>query len=78
MGKLVGEYGQARDYYTRSLALARRLGYRFSEAEALRGLGEVEWLIGGSADRRMWPGRRVLHPAALDLARQLGYRFGEL
>jgi hypothetical protein len=36
---LVGECGQAREYYAQ--ALTRHLGYRHGEAEALWGLGHV-------------------------------------
>ncbi len=37
----MGEYGQAREYYTHALVLARQLDYRRAEAEALCGLGHV-------------------------------------
>jgi tetratricopeptide (TPR) repeat protein len=39
--RLVGGYGQAREYHTQALSLARDLGYRPGEAEALWGLGQV-------------------------------------
>lgn len=37
---------QAREYDTQALALARQLGYQRTEADALRGLGQVEQLVG--------------------------------
>jgi tetratricopeptide (TPR) repeat protein len=39
--RLVGEFGQAREYHTQALSLARQLGDRSGEAEALWGLGHV-------------------------------------
>ena len=42
----VGEFGQAREYHTQALSLARQLGYRPGEVLALWGLGEVERRVG--------------------------------
>jgi tetratricopeptide (TPR) repeat protein len=39
--RLVGQYGQAREYHTHALTLARQLGDRLGEAEALWALGQI-------------------------------------
>ncbi|MGH3835304.1 MAG: tetratricopeptide repeat protein [Pseudonocardiaceae bacterium] len=69
--RFVGEYGQAREYYTQALTLARHLGDRRGEADALWGLGEVERFVGDSRQAREY------HTQALTLARHLGYRRAE-
>jgi tetratricopeptide (TPR) repeat protein len=69
--RLVGEYGQARDYYTQALALARHLGYRRAEADALWALGHV---ASGTAE----PGQaRELWRKALKIYEELGVPFAE-
>jgi tetratricopeptide (TPR) repeat protein len=60
--RLVGEYVQAREYYTQALVLARQLGYQRTEADALRGLGQVEQLVGEYGQAREY------HTQALTLA----------
>jgi tetratricopeptide (TPR) repeat protein/transcriptional regulator with XRE-family HTH domain len=70
--RLVGEYGQARDYHTQALTLARHLGYQRGEAEALWGLGQVERRVGEYGQARDF------HTQALTLARHLGYQRGEV
>lgn len=61
----------ANERYTHALALGRRFGYRCSEADLLRGLGEAERLVGEYGQARKY------HTEALTLARQLGDRPGE-
>jgi tetratricopeptide (TPR) repeat protein len=39
--RVVGKYGQAREYHTQALTLARHLRYRRAEADALWWLGHV-------------------------------------
>jgi tetratricopeptide (TPR) repeat protein len=69
--RFVGKYGQAREYYTQALSLARHLGDRPGEVLALRGLGEVERLVGEYGQARKY------HIQSLTLARDLGYRRAE-
>jgi tetratricopeptide (TPR) repeat protein/transcriptional regulator with XRE-family HTH domain len=65
------ENGQAREHYTQALVDARQLGDRRAEANALRGLGQVEWFVGEYGQAREY------HTEALALARRLGERRAE-
>ncbi|MDQ4032775.1 MAG: tetratricopeptide repeat protein [Actinomycetota bacterium] len=67
-----GFWSDVRYLYDQALTIYRRLGDRRGEAEALRGLGEVERRVGGYAQAREY------HSQALSLARELGDRRGEV
>lgn len=54
------EYGQAREYHTQALTLARHLGDRRGEAEALWGLGHVVTDTAERAAKLVSSGRRPL------------------
>ncbi len=70
--RLVGDYGQAREYHTQALALALQIGYGRGEVDALWGLGQVGRRVGEYGQAREY------YTKGLALARQLGYRFGEV
>ena len=67
-----GFWPDVRYLYSQALTLARQLGYRRGEADALWGLGEVEWLVGEYGQAREY------YTQALALARDLSYRRGEV
>jgi tetratricopeptide (TPR) repeat protein len=66
-----GFWSDVRYLYGQALTFYRHLGDRRGEAEALRGLGEVEWLVGEYGKAREY------YTQALALARKLGHRQGE-
>jgi tetratricopeptide (TPR) repeat protein len=70
--RLVGEYGQAREYHTQAVTVARHLGDRPGEAEALWGLGHV---ASDTAERSQ---ACELWRQALEIYEQLGVPFAEI
>ncbi|MDQ4012068.1 MAG: tetratricopeptide repeat protein [Actinomycetota bacterium] len=67
-----GFWSDVRRLYDQTLAVHRHLGDRRGEVDALKGLGEVEWLVGECGKARDY------HTQALVLARQLGDRCVEV
>jgi tetratricopeptide (TPR) repeat protein len=67
-----GFWSDVRRLYDQTLAVYRHLGDRRGEVDALKGLGEVEWLVGECGKARDY------HTQALVLARQFGDRCVEV